>query len=386
MSDQQTEPDARDISGEKQSPRTTPRDSGENTSPNKKSPRDKDSPRKDIGHARSSPRDNANTQNDAQMSPSLSPRSTKTSPRESKPIIHHPKSSPRDQSENDVTTKTETTQTQKPPMSLMSSLRKAHLTIEREDSIDFADAVIEQAGRDHQPLRVSAGDTATPLAQRLQSIEDDKESLANDMKKNLAATITTTTTPTKHLDSKNKDAPPLNATAVGVMSAPFSSEEEPKFLPKPSEEVDLDDDVNALLGLVSKTKEKKPISDKYLKMLEKSKTKQPTTTTSSHRRPHKSKYNITSEASRISQILNTGEDTRWANPRSTVQFKSQYEEMMFRSMQKVMVNKKNGKKKAADSKNNKNTFDRLSTVKKQDSSLFYIQNESGRKYASFNGK
>ena len=93
-----------------------------------------------------------------------------------------------------------------------------------------------------------------------------------------------------------------------------------------------------------------------------------------------------------------------------VQFKSQYEEKMFRSMQKVLVDQKKKKKNKSKSSSSeakssahmsslavsgsgsgererqkKETFNRLSAVKKQDSSLFYIQNESGRKYASFNG-
>ena len=58
-------------------------------------------------------------------------------------------------------------------------------------------------------------------------------------------------------------------------------------------------------------------------------------------------------------------------------------------MQKVMVDKKKSKKKDAksgDIRGKRDTFERLSAVKKQDNSLFYIQNESGRKFASFNGK
>ena len=290
------------------------------------------------------------------------------------------KKSPRDEQQQQVVKKSPRDDSSS---SLMSSLRKANLTIERENSIDIADAVIERATREHQTINISDHNKSTPLAKRLQSIDEDKQNLKEVM--NL-------TTPAKQSDKQNNilaSQDVKNATVVGVVN------DEVKFLPKPSDEVTLNDDVDALLGLVKKTKEKKPLSDKYLKMLEKTKKK---TSTRTPPRRRTTRYDVTTEASRISQILNK-DDSRWGNPRSSIQFKSHYEEQMFRSMQKVLIgknkcNKKKKKRGSSDAKStsphsptrSSNTFDRLSQPKKQDNSLFYIQNESGKKFASFDGE
>ena len=334
----------------------SPRDEQQQQQVVKRSPRDEQQQQQQV--VKRSPRD------DQQQQQRVVKKSPRDDQQQQQQVV---KKSPRDDSSS----------------SLMSSLRKANLTIERENSIDIADAVIERATREHQTINISDHNKSTPLAKRLQSIDEDKQNLKEVM--NL-------TTPAKQSDKQNNiltSQDVKNATVVGVVN------DEVKFLPKPSDEVTLNDDVDALLGLVKKTKEKKPLSDKYLKMLEKTKKK-----TSSRTPPRRrtTRYDVTTEASRISQILNK-DDSRWGNPHSSIQFKSHYEEQMFRSMQKVLIgkNKCNKKKKKRGSSDAKSTsphlptrssytFDRLSQPKKQDNSLFYIQNESGKKFASFDGE
>jgi hypothetical protein len=256
----------------------------------------------------------------------------------------------------------------------MSSLRKANLILEREDSVDLADAVIERARKDNHILNPETIEPTTPLGRRLHDIDED----AKELKKKLAAT---TPLEKKFMTDDSNDMRKI-ATSVGLVS------ESEKLMPKPSDDVDIEDDLIALKGLVKESKKKKPISDKYLQMLQSTKSPKKLSSSTDTSRHRRSRHNLSTEPSRISQILNSGGDSRWADPRSSVQFKSQYEEMMFRSMQKVLVDKKGKKKKKNDAKSggSRNTFERLSAAKKQDQSLFYIQNENGRKFASFDGK
>jgi hypothetical protein len=354
----------------------TPRDEqhSSKTSPRQENRGPKTSPRQENRGPKTSPRQE---NRDPKTSPRQENRGPKTSPRQEN---RGPKTSPRQENRDPKTSprdpilSNESNQVPEKPISLMSSLRKANLILEREDSVDLADAVIERARKDNHVLNPKTIEPTTPLGRRLHDIDED----AKELKKKLAAT---TPLEKKFMTDESNDMRKI-ATSVGLVS------ESEKLMPKPSDDVDIEDDLIALKGLVKESKKKKPISDKYLQMLQSTKSpKKPSssTDTSRHRR---SRHNLSTEPSRISQILNSGGESRWANPRSSVQFKSQYEEMMFRSMQKVLVDKKGKKKKKNDSKSggSRNTFERLSAAKKQDQSLFYIQNENGRKFASFDGK
>lgn len=287
---------------------------------------------------------------------------------------------------------------------ILSRLQQADRTLSLEDKTDVVDHQVEQNIR----RKELPSDLSSPTAKLQKKVIEAAEQFQADASFSPAAT---TPQPSTRRDGSDENDP-FNATAP----AASSRQGEDKILPKKSNDTEFErraegggssrrqkDDENTSND---NKKQKRPVSGKYLEMLERQKSK--SGAFQRQRNPQRnSRYSFSSEPSEIARILKQREASqRWADPReSSVRFKSQYEEMMFRSMQKVCIRKntrgsddekkqsKDGdhrsplrKSKTKDQggrRHNKEAYERLSAAKKQDMSLFYIQNESGRKYASF---
>jgi hypothetical protein len=202
--------------------------------------------------------------------------------------------------------------------SAMSAMREAARVIEREESMDAMEAlsaaaesiqidkkqdIIKQAGDD--PFALAAAEVMPaelPKKSRSASIQEDAQYLIQKMKeKNIM--------PETELE---------------------------QIKPKPSEAIAIEEDVDVLLGLMKETSTKKPISARYLKMLELQKS-QNRSDSPTHGR--KGKKHAT-ELSKLSKMLHQSDGTEWGQRLSQSSFKSYNQEMLYRSMRKVADDKK----------------------------------------------
>ena len=185
----------------------------------------------------------------------------------------------------------------------MSEMQAARRRLEREDTIEATDAIAAAAQsiatEKHEELLVqAAGDPLATAALEVMSSEVPKKSLQESTE-----------------------------AAANVV---IQQMQEENIMPKASDSIAVEDDVDALINMMEKTTAKKPISAHYLRMLEMQKRGQQSP--SKHRRGRSTN---STELCKLSQLLRSVDSTRTGDRISQSAFKSHYQEMLYKSMRKA---------------------------------------------------
>ncbi|CAE7654921.1 unnamed protein product, partial [Symbiodinium microadriaticum] len=211
----------------------------------------------------------------------------------------------------------------------MVAMREAARMIEREESMDAVEAL-------------------TSAAQQI-AIEKHEELVSQAADDPLAVAALEVMPAEMPVNSRREST---NAAAQFVMQ----QMQDENIMPKASESIGIEEDVNALLGIMKESTAKNPISARYLKMLELQKRGE-----KSPSRNRKGKSKNSTELSRLSQLLRDMEGTHMLDRVSQSTFKNYNQEMLYKSMRKVASRPSSAPAKRVNGRNagHSNYYDRL---------------------------